>query len=138
MEPGGESNTHGRLGKPAQHQPQQQFADYQRRNVTTTHLDNQAGCSIFVLMEIETLGDAYTHGVKLIMHCAHGKRDGMKTIRECTFRAELDTMTLIATRGREMPISRLQERLKCPRCESRRVRLVYSFPTNVNRLKQAG
>jgi hypothetical protein len=38
---------------------------------------------------------------------------GLKTIRECLYRTELDSLTLVATRGRDLPISMLQERLRC-------------------------
>jgi hypothetical protein len=39
------------------------------------------------------------------MRCAFGKRDAMKSIRECQYRQELDFETLVCTRGlaAEMP-----------------------------------
>ena len=45
----------------------------------------------------ETLGDAHDQGWQVRVRCAWGKRDGMKSIRECTFNARLDLLTL---RGR--------------------------------------
>jgi hypothetical protein len=79
---------------------------------------------------IETLGDCWNYSVKLEMRCAWGKRDGMKTARECVFSHQLDLLTLVATRGRDMPLALLGERLRCPRCGSRRVRLLYDIPGN--------
>jgi hypothetical protein len=52
---------------------------------------------------IETLGEAYSYGWRVTARCAHGKRDGMKSIKECVYRAELDMETLVWTRGRSFP-----------------------------------
>jgi hypothetical protein len=52
----------------------------------------------------------------------------MKSIRECVSRYDLDLNALIWTRGAAFPISMLAERLKCPRCWSRRVALMFSLP----------
>jgi hypothetical protein len=38
---------------------------------------------------------------------------------------DLDLETLIWTRGREFPLSWLESRLKCPRCGSRRVTVLF-------------
>jgi hypothetical protein len=38
--------------------------------------------------------------------------------------------TLICTRGGDFPIELLSQRLKCPRCGSRRVPLFFSFMSN--------
>jgi hypothetical protein len=84
-------------------------------------------------MDIETLGDAWTHGVKAKMSCAFGNREGLKSIRECTYRLDLDMETLIATRGRDFPMARLAERLRCPRCGSRQVRVMFSYPSQGDR-----
>ena len=40
---------------------------------------------------------------------AYGKRDGMKTIRECIYRYELDLETLVWTRDADMPLLHLDE-----------------------------
>jgi hypothetical protein len=61
-----------------------------------------------------------------------GNRDGMKSIRSCTYRKELDVETLVATRGRDFPISRLETRLRCPRCGSRRVVVMFEIPARPN------
>ncbi len=52
----------------------------------------------------------------------------MKRVRECVYGGELDLQTLVWTRGRDFPLARLESRLKCPRCGSRRVRLAFGVP----------
>jgi hypothetical protein len=79
-------------------------------------------------MEIGTLGDAWERGVTAWMACAHGKREGLKTKRECMYRCELDMETLVCTRGRDFPLVKLGQCLRCLRCGSREVRVVFRFP----------
>ena len=43
-------------------------------------------------------------------------------------RKELDMETLVWTRGRAFPLSRLESRLRCPRCGSRYVVVLYEPP----------
>ena len=81
-------------------------------------------------MAVETLGDALSASWRIKVRCAWGKRDGMKSIRECLYRAELDLPTLVWTRGRDFPLSWLETRLKCPRCGSRRVTILYDVPAS--------
>ena len=88
-------------------------------------------------MEIETLGQAWQAGMTVGMRCAWGKRDGMKSIRECAFSASLDMVTLVCTRGRDFPIDLLADRLRCPGCGSRRVRLIFSSPSGSNTVRVA-
>ena len=76
---------------------------------------------------IETLSEALSYGWRVTARCAHGKRDGMKSIKE-VYRAELDMETLVWTRGRSFPLSRLETRLRCPMCGSRDVRLIFTVP----------
>ncbi len=71
-------------------------------------------------MAVETLGEAFSLGWRISARCAWGKRESMKSVRECTARYELDLQTLI--------IARLESRLKCPRCGSRRVVLLFDLP----------
>jgi hypothetical protein len=71
-------------------------------------------------MDIETLGDAWTHGVRLTV-CAWGSREGLKSIRECDNRYELDVYSMLWTRGRDFPLGMLSSRMRCPKCGSRRV-----------------
>jgi hypothetical protein len=47
---------------------------------------------------------------------------------ECRYREELDMSTLVWTRGRDFPLSRLVSRLRCPMCGSRDVRLMIAVP----------
>jgi hypothetical protein len=47
---------------------------------------------------------------------------------KCRYQAELSLETLIWTRGRDMPLGGLRERLMCPRCGNRRVILIFDPP----------
>jgi hypothetical protein len=76
-------------------------------------------------MVVETLGDAFAAGWRLTARCAWGKREGMKTKRECTYTRELDLETLVWT---NFPLSSLDGRLMCPRCRSRRVAVLFQPP----------
>lgn len=82
---------------------------------------------------VSTLGEAWDAGWRIRVRCAWGKRDGMKSIRECVESAELDMTSLIWTRGRDMPLTQIAERLKCPRCGSRRVRVFFDPPASGGR-----
>jgi hypothetical protein len=72
-----------------------------------------------VLMGVEILREAWNLGWRVRVRCAWRKRNGMKSIRACICRAELDMETLVCTRGRDFPLSWLQERLRCPSCGRR-------------------
>jgi DNA-directed RNA polymerase subunit RPC12/RpoP len=85
---------------------------------------------LFDLMSIETLGEARDGGMNITARCAWGRREGLKSIRECKASFRLDLETLIWTRGAAFPISMLEGRLKCPRCGSRRVVLLFDLPGN--------
>ena len=78
---------------------------------------------------IETLGEAWSAGWRVHIRCAQGKTDGMKRGPECLYQRELEVETLVCTRGRDFPLSRLAERMRCPRCGSRRVAIVYAPPS---------
>jgi hypothetical protein len=93
-------------------------------------LDNAHRCSIFVLMEVETLGVARSLGWKVHMRCADGYRESTRSMRRCVYRKQLDLETLVSTRGPNFPLSRLESRLMCPACGSRRVTVVFEPPTN--------
>ena len=90
------------------------------------------GCSHYVLMVVETLGDAFAAGWRITARCAWGKREVMKTKRECHYTRELDLETLVWTRGPNFPLSSLDGRLMCPRCRSRRVAVLFQPPTVSN------
>jgi hypothetical protein len=92
-------------------------------------------CSHYVLMVVETLGDALAAGWRITARCAWGKREGMKSKRECHYTRELDLETLVWTRGPNMPLSSLDGRLMCPRCKSRRVAILFQPPTVSNAVR---
>jgi len=69
-------------------------------------------------------------GWRVIARCSRGKEDHRTHTRECSHRMELDIETLVWTRGRDFPRSRLESRLRCPRCGSRSVVVMYHPPTN--------
>jgi hypothetical protein len=83
-------------------------------------------------MSIQTLGEAWRLGWRLTVRCIWGvdnphSRSKRRTI-ECDTIAELDLKTLVWTRGDGFPIDQLEARLKCPRCGSRRVKILFSVP----------
>lgn len=82
---------------------------------------------------IATIGEALDLDWKLTVACRWGKRDGMKSIRECQYRHDLDLLTLVWTRGRAFPLAGLETRMRCPRCGSRRVSVFFQPPSNTGR-----
>ena len=62
----------------------------------------------------------------------------MKRGREYSFNQDLDMMTLVATRGGDFHMARLAERLRCPRCGSRHIRVVWIFPDSMFRQRAVG
>ena len=83
-------------------------------------------------MAVETIGEAFSLGWRVTARCVYGREDGpsSKSSRECTYRRELDMETLVYTRGRAFPLSRLESRLRCPRCGSRNIVVMFQPPTN--------
>ena len=63
-------------------------------------------------MAIETLGEACSQGWRVTVRCAYGRSEGPRSqsSRECNYRKELDMETLVWTRGRAFPLSRLESR----------------------------
>jgi hypothetical protein len=87
----------------------------------------------FCSMSVETLEHAYAAQWRILVRCnGRGRIDGpsSRSSRECTYRAELDMESLVWTRGRNFPLNRLAERLRCPRCGSRYVRVLFDPPLN--------
>jgi hypothetical protein len=74
-------------------------------------------------MAVETIGEAHSLGWRVTARCVRSREDGTssKSSRECIYRKELDIETLVWTRGRAFPLSRL---------ESRNVVMLYQPPTN--------
>jgi len=83
-------------------------------------------------MAIETIGEAFSLGWRVTVRCSHSREDGAhsKSSRECTYRKELDMETLVCTRGRGFPLSRLESRVRCPRCGGRNLVVLYEPPTS--------
>jgi hypothetical protein len=89
-------------------------------------------------MEVETIGMARSLGWRVHMRCANGYREGMKSVRPCVYRRQLDLDTLVATRGPNFPLSRLESRLMCPACGSRNVAVLFEPPAGAGRAKTGG
>jgi len=102
-----------------------------QENDASTFWTAQGNCSYFVLMDFENLGDIWQAGARLYVRCAKSRRDGLKSVRACGHRHELEVGTLIWTRGKTFPISMLSSRMKCPMCGSRDVAVTVSLPGSV-------
>lgn len=81
-------------------------------------------------MAVETLGEAWNLSWRIHVRCLDDGMRGLKHGRECGYRAELHIETLVCTRGRDFPLARLAERLRCPRCGCRRVGVMFGPPSN--------
>jgi hypothetical protein len=82
---------------------------------------------------IETIGEALSARWQVHARCDYGNREGLKSIRRCTWRYQLDLDTLVATRGRDFPVARVAERLRCPWCGSRKVAVLFTTPGDEQR-----
>jgi hypothetical protein len=78
--------------------------------------------------DVETLGDPFSAGWRITMRCLDDSREGLKHKRRYGSRTELDLKSLVATRGRDFPIARIAERLRCPQCGCRHVGMIFSPP----------
>ncbi len=83
------------------------------------------------------MGEALSQGWRVIARCVRGREDGStsRSSRECVYRRELDLETLVCTRGRAFPLSRLESRLRCPRCGNRRMVVMFEPPTSAARAR---
>ncbi len=83
-------------------------------------------------MVVETIGEAYALGWRVAVRCSYGRSDSpsSRSGRECNYRKDLDMETLVWTRGAAFPLSRLESRLRCPRCGSRNVVVLYQPRTS--------
>jgi hypothetical protein len=79
-------------------------------------------------MVVETLKDALSAGWRVHARCINGQVDNTRSTAKCHHRAELSLETLVWTRGRNMPLAGLGERMMCPRCGNRRVSLIFEPP----------
>ena len=86
-------------------------------------------------MPVETLGEACSQGWRVTVRCADGRTESPRSqsSRECSYRMVLDMETLVWTRGRAFPLSRLESRLRCPRRGSRYVVVLYEPPRRAAR-----
>ena len=83
---------------------------------------------------VETLGQALDLSWRIHMRCLDDGREGLKHKRRCDFRCQLDLQTLVCTRGRDFPLARIAERLRCPRCGCRRIAVMFGPPSNYGAL----
>ena len=67
-------------------------------------------------MAIETLSEALAAGWRVHARCLDSEVDNTRSRAKCHYRAELSPETLVWTRGRNMSLSALRERMMCPRC----------------------
>lgn len=84
---------------------------------------------------ISTLGEAHDHGWTLKVYCRDGYLDSRdrRSKSHCQFSYEPDMMTLLWTRGRAFPLSRLPVMLKCPRCANRNIQIMFNVPSDADR-----
>jgi len=84
-------------------------------------------------MPVESIGEAYSLGWRVTVRCVRGRGDGPNSpsSRGCNYRKELDMETLAWTRGRGFPLSRLESRLRCPRCGPGDVVVLYQPPASL-------
>ena len=79
-------------------------------------------------MPVETLKDALSAGWRVHARCIDGHVEYTRSKAKCRYQAELSLETLVWTRGRNMPLAGLGERMMCPRCGNRRVSLIFEPP----------
>jgi hypothetical protein len=83
-------------------------------------------------MAIETIGEALSLGWRVYVYCRRGRPEdaGPKSSRECGNRRELELETLVWTRGRDFPLTRLENRLRCPMCGNRNISVMFEPSAN--------
>ena len=84
-------------------------------------------------MPVETLKDALSAGWRVHARCIDGHVEYTRSKAKCRYQAELSLETLVWTRGRNMPLAGLGERMMCPRCGSRRVNVIFEPPRTADR-----
>jgi len=101
-------------------------------HATRAIIDLAAGCSHFVPMSVQTLGEAFRLGWRARARCLvtgpapKSRHDRIAVF--CDTVTELDMKTLVWTRGDRFPLDQLEGRLKCPRCGSRQIKIIFSVP----------
>ena len=84
---------------------------------------------------VRTIGEAWRLGWRVTARCiwsAPGRRDrdgreGRAQI-QCDTTTELDMKTLVWTRGDRFPLDQLGNRLMCPNCGSREIKIIFTVP----------
>jgi hypothetical protein len=66
---------------------------------------------------------------QIYVRCLYDGREGMKHRRSCGYQKYLDMETLVCTRGRDFPLARIAERLRCPRCGCRHMSVIFNPPS---------
>jgi hypothetical protein len=79
-------------------------------------------------MQVEILGEALTAGWRFHARCLEGVVDNTRSKAKCHHQAELSLDALVWTRGRNMSLAGLRERMMCPQCGNRRVNLIFEPP----------
>jgi hypothetical protein len=83
-------------------------------------------------MPVHTLGEAWKLGWRVRVRCLWGTADphsGNKRYTvECNTSTDLDLKTLVWTRGEAFPLNLLESRMRCPRCGSRTVTVLFEVP----------
>jgi hypothetical protein len=67
-------------------------------------------------------------GWRVHARCLGGELECTRSTAECRCQAELSLDTLVWTRGRNMPLAGLGDRMMRPRCSNRRVNLMFEPP----------
>ena len=76
---------------------------------------------------VDTTGEALDKGWRLTVRCARF-REGLKSVPPCQGRQALDLATMVWTHVRLCPVGYLQGRLRCPRCGSVQVMMMWVAP----------
>ena len=77
---------------------------------------------------VTNIGDAYNAGWGIRMRCRRGDHRGIVKIDACRYEAVLWLRTLVATRGRDFPLARIADRIRCPNCGDLGVMLAFDVP----------
>ena len=85
-------------------------------------------------MPIETLKDALSAGWRVHVRCLGGELEYTRSKAKCRYQAELSLETLVWTRGRNIPLAGLHDRMMRPHCGHRRVNLVVEPPPVAGRV----
>jgi hypothetical protein len=81
---------------------------------------------------VKTLGEAWKLGWRVRARCVVATTAGHTHQKRytlvCETSADLDMKSLVWTRGEAFPLDQLASRLRCPRCGSRSVQVVFEVP----------